>query len=149
MSYLFAFSCCSWGSQGKNTEVVCQSKTSYLLSSLSLFPPPLSLWKPPIFSVSMNIFILDISYTCHHIICDFFCLTSFTHKGFPCDSAGKEFACNAGDLGWEDPWRRKTLPTPVFWPGECHGLYSPWNSPGQNTGVGSLFLLQGSSQPRD
>ena len=24
-----------------------------------------------------------------------------------------------------------------------HGLYSPWNSPGQNTGVGSLFLLHG------
>ena len=24
-----------------------------------------------------------------------------------------------------------------------HGLYSPWNSPGQKTGVGSLFLLQG------
>ena len=23
------------------------------------------------------------------------------------------------------------------------GLHSPWNSPGQNTGVGSLFLLQG------
>ena len=23
-----------------------------------------------------------------------------------------------------------------------HGLYSPWNSLGQNTGVGSLFLLQ-------
>ena len=23
------------------------------------------------------------------------------------------------------------------------GLYSPWNSPGQNTGVGSLSLLQG------
>jgi len=22
-----------------------------------------------------------------------------------------------------------------------HGLYSPWNSPGQNTGVGSLSLL--------
>ena len=29
-----------------------------------------------------------------------------------------------------------------------HGLYSPWNSPGQNTGVASLSLLQGSSQPR-
>ena len=27
-----------------------------------------------------------------------------------------------------------------LWP---HGLYSLWNSPGQNTGVGSLFLLQG------
>ena len=24
-----------------------------------------------------------------------------------------------------------------------HGLYSPWNSPGQNTGVGSPSLLQG------
>ena len=24
-----------------------------------------------------------------------------------------------------------------------HGLYSPWNSPSHNTGVGSLFLLQG------
>ena len=27
-----------------------------------------------------------------------------------------------------------------LWP---HGLYSPWNSPGQNAGVGSLSLLQG------
>ena len=27
-----------------------------------------------------------------------------------------------------------------LWP---HGLYSPWNSPGQNTGVGSRSLLQG------
>ena len=25
MSYLFAFSCCSWGSHGRNTEVVCHS----------------------------------------------------------------------------------------------------------------------------
>ena len=24
-----------------------------------------------------------------------------------------------------------------------HGLHSPWDSPGQNTGVGSLSLLQG------
>ena len=26
-------------------------------------------------------------------------------------------------LGWKDPWRRERLPTPVFWPGEFHGLY--------------------------
>ena len=26
------------------------------------------------------------------------------------------------------PWRRGRLPTPVFWPGEFHGLYSPWGS---------------------
>ena len=41
----------------------------------------------------------------------------------------------AGDLGlipgfdpWmgKIPWRRGKLPTPVFWPGEFHGLYSPW-----------------------
>ena len=29
-------------------------------------------------------------------------------------------------LGWKIPWRREWLPTLVFWPGEFHGLYSPW-----------------------
>ena len=29
-------------------------------------------------------------------------------------------------LGWEDPWRRERLSTPVCWPGKFHGLYSPW-----------------------
>ena len=24
------------------------------------------------------------------------------------------------------PWKRKWLPIPEFWPGEFHGLYSPW-----------------------
>ena len=24
------------------------------------------------------------------------------------------------------PWRRERLPTPVFWSGEFHGLYSAW-----------------------
>jgi len=28
-------------------------------------------------------------------------------------------------LGWEDPLERERLPTPIFWPGEFHGLYSP------------------------
>ena len=50
--------------------------------------------------------------------------------GFPSGSTGKECACNAGDLGsipglGKIPWRRERLP-PVFWPGEFHGLYSPW-----------------------
>jgi len=48
--------------------------------------------------------------------------------GFPCGSAGKESACNAGELGsipelGRFPWRRERLPTPVFWPGAFHGLY--------------------------
>ena len=30
-----------------------------------------------------------------------------------------------------------------------HGLYSRWNPPGQNTGVGSLSLLQGIFPTRD
>ena len=43
--------------------------------------------------------------------------------GFACGSAGKESACNAGDLGlipWvgKIPWRRDRLFTLVFWPGE-------------------------------
>ena len=29
-------------------------------------------------------------------------------------------------LGWEDPWRSESLPSPVFWPGEFHGRYSLW-----------------------
>ena len=29
-------------------------------------------------------------------------------------------------LDWEDPLEKERLPTPVFWPREFHGLYSPW-----------------------
>ena len=36
-------------------------------------------------------------------------------------------------LGWEDPWRRERLTTPVFWPGECHGLHSPWGGKESDT----------------
>ena len=44
--------------------------------------------------------------------------------GFPGSSAGKESACNVGDLG--------SIPglgllIPVFWPREFHGLCSPWS----------------------
>ena len=51
--------------------------------------------------------------------------------GFSYESAGKESACNAGDLGLipglgRFPQRKERLLTPVFWPGEFHGLYSPW-----------------------
>ena len=51
---------------------------------------------------------------------------------FPGSSAGKESACNAGDLGsipelGRSPGERKRLPTPVFWPGEFHELCSLWD----------------------
>ena len=29
-------------------------------------------------------------------------------------------------LGWEDPLEKGKALTPVFWPREFHGLYSPW-----------------------
>ena len=29
-------------------------------------------------------------------------------------------------MGWEDHLEKGKLPNPVFWPGECHGLYNPW-----------------------
>ena len=71
--------------------------------------------------------------------------------GFPDSSVGKESTCNAGDPGsipgsgrssgegigytllysWASLVaqlvRKERLPTPVFWPGEFHGLYNPWN----------------------
>ena len=40
---------------------------------------------------------------------------------------------------WEFQWKSLNR-VQLLWP---HGLYSPWNSPGQNTEVGSLSLLQG------
>ena len=67
--------------------------------------------------------------------------------GFPDRSVGRESACNEGDLhsipglgrspeegkgyplqysGWEDLLEKGKVPTPVFWPGEFHGLYSLW-----------------------
>ena len=55
----------------------------------------------------------------------------------------------SGQPPWSFPGLVKVKVTQsclTLWP---HELYSPWNSPGQNTGVGSHSLLSGSSQPRD
>ena len=44
-------------------------------------------------------------------------------------SDGKESACRRpGFDPWvgKITWRRERLPSPVFWPGEFHGLYGPW-----------------------
>ena len=38
------------------------------------------------------------------------------------------------------PWRRERLPTPVLWPGEVHGLYSPWG-PKESDMTEQLSLL--------
>ena len=44
------------------------------------------------------------------------------------------------------PWRRERLLTPVFWPGEFHGLYSPWGHKEWDT-TEQLSLLEQDSNP--
>ena len=46
-------------------------------------------------------------------------------------------------ISFSEKWH--LLTSYSLWP---HELYIPWNSPGQNTEVGSLSLSRGSSQPR-
>ena len=62
--------------------------------------------------------------------------------GFPCGSVGKNICLQCGRPGFDPwvgkiPWRRESQPTPVFWPGEFHGLHSPWGSKELDT---SLFI---------
>ena len=45
--------------------------------------------------------------------------------GFPYELAGKDLSSIPGLR--RSSGEGKRLPTPVFWPGEFHGLYSPWN----------------------
>ena len=49
--------------------------------------------------------------------------------GFPCGSAWQRICLQCRRPGFDPwvgkiPWRRERLPTPVFWPGEFHGLYT-------------------------
>ena len=44
-----------------------------------------------------------------------------------------------GHISRQSESESRSVISDSLWP---HGLYSPWNSPGQNTGVGSLSLLQ-------
>ena len=50
------------------------------------------------------------------------CANAYEIQGFPCGSAGKESACNEGDLGsmpglGRSPGVRERLCMPVFWTG--------------------------------
>ena len=57
------------------------------------------------------------------------------------NSVNFHFTCKLGTIMFFSLWSEScAVVSNSFWP---HGLYSPWTSPGQNTGVGSLSLLQG------
>ena len=60
-----------------------------------------------------------------------YCILFHLFWEFPCGSAGKESTCNVGDLGsipglGRSPGEGKSYPLQYSWPGELHGLYSPW-----------------------
>ena len=60
------------------------------------------------------------------------------------DPLEKGMATHPSIHAWEIPWTEepsesRSVISDSFRP---HGLYSPWDSPGQNPGVGSLSLLQ-------
>ena len=46
------------------------------------------------------------------------------------------------------PWRRERPPTPVFWPGELHGPYSPWGRIADSTDM-SFSKLQEMMKDRE
>ena len=64
--------------------------------------------------------------------CYWFVISIHLLLGSPCCSDGKESACDVGDLdsvpglGRSPGEGKGCLPIPLFWPGEFHGLYSPW-----------------------
>ena len=65
---------------------------------------------------------------------------------FPGGSAGKEscLQCRRPQFdSWigKIHWRRERLPTPAFWPGELHGLYSPWGGRVGHDWATSTFMV--------
>ena len=60
---------------------------------------------------------------------------------FPVGSADKESACNGRDMG-SIPGLGRSRGEGKGYPLQYSGLYSPWGSLGQGTGVGSRSLLQ-------
>ena len=83
------------------------------------YPVCSPIWK--ILAKYQNLWMLKLFFKCH----------SIEFLGFSDSSVGKESVCNVGGpssitgLG-RSAGEGKKLPTPVFWPGELHGLYNPW-----------------------
>ena len=145
MSYLFAFSYCSWGSQGQST---LQSSNSYLFLLLEALG-------------TAHLCSHDQHCTWHavgkHLVRGVFSTLLLSGScGLKSDGtgreqakcnqifsggSGKESACNAGDLGSRREWQ----PTPLFLPGEFHGqrslsCCSPWGLTECDTAEHALTL---------
>ena len=116
---------------------------------------PLSQWRHPIMSSS----VIPFSYLQHLPASGSFPVNQFFASGgqsIGVSASASVLPVNIQDwfpLGWtdlislqskglssENESESRSVMSNSFRP---HGLYSPWDSPGQNTGVGSLSLLQG------
>ena len=75
---------------------------------------------------------LEVWFAPHHHHLDFLSHLLKNLKGLPHQS----------EVEWSES---RSVMSGSLWP---HGLYSPWNSPGQNTGVVALPFSRGSSQLR-
>ena len=105
------------------------------LDKCPLFPPPPSPGEPAFYSLPLRVWLIHIP----HVKCD---LPYFNPlRKWECwerKVTGK--LCERRPAVQSDSCVVKVTQLCLF---ATHGLYSPWNFPGQNTGVGSLSLLQG------
>ena len=119
--YVWVMSDSLWPHRLKHARLPCPSPTPRVCSQSY----PSSRWCHPIISSSVILFSP--------------CLQSFQASVFSNESTVH--------IRWPEYWsfNFSISPSNESCPTLCnpHGLYSPWNSPGQNTGVGSLSLLQG------
>ena len=98
------------------------------------FPQPW-LWQP-LNLISFSVSLVCFCFRFHKQVRSYrICLSLSNFTKVPLESIHtisrlvKDSACNvrSGFDPWvgKIPWRRERFPTPVFWPGEFHGLYSP------------------------
>jgi len=105
-----------------------------------------SLWNPvdcspPGFSVHGDFLGMNTGVGCHALLWVIF-TTQGSNPGLPhCRPIFYHLSHQGSREQYEVKWKRSVL-SDSLWP---HGLVSPWNFPGQNTGEGSLSLLQGIS----
>ena len=106
--------------------VLGTSVTSFISISLAFLPHPFP-WMPWDFSILQGCPYPALS-SLDGIT---WFATSLLSGDFPGCSDSKSICLHCRRTGFDSwvgkiPWRRERLPTPEFWPGEFHELYSPW-----------------------
>ena len=126
-----------WDSPGKNTGVGCHfllqcvkvKSESEVAQSCPTLPDPHGL-QPTRLLHPWDFPGKSTGVVCHCLTVYFLAYSRITWW-FPCWLSWERILLQCGRPGlnpWvgKIPWRRERLPTPVFWPGEFHGMYSPW-----------------------